>query len=339
MQAPVIAFDSTLSQWRLTLRSIPLDNSSGHVTATSFPLAVPARFVPLCSTQAPCSSSLCVPADLRALLRCRVRCKLADVSARALPDTPMGLNHQGSARQRGHPRSGPTPARLHCSQVNSSCWPWSGPDAPFLRASEDARVPGAFAPARSFGMRPSLWTPPTVPERCQRRPVGLVARGRGPSQLARWVLLSGPKTVAQCPGWVPLARPEGRSCLPGGFRRCVPKLAAASPVDAALRRRSAAPLCPVGSARPARRLVLLLPWTSLYGTEVPLCSVRVGAARPPRGVATQCPRDPPLRAEARRRFSRGLGVPVPKFRSALPEWDPPPRTEVHCCFSRGGLDA
>lgn len=74
VQAPVVTFDSTLSQWRLTLRSLPLDNSPSHVTATRFPLAVPARFVPLRSTQAPCSDSLCVPANLRALLRCRVRC-------------------------------------------------------------------------------------------------------------------------------------------------------------------------------------------------------------------------------------------------------------------------
>jgi hypothetical protein len=103
MHAPVFAFRSALSQWRLTLRSVSLDNSTCHVTATDFPLDVPVRIVHFRPTQAPCSSSLRRPANLRALLRCRVRCRLLDVSVQKLPDTPMGFDHQGSARPRCHP--------------------------------------------------------------------------------------------------------------------------------------------------------------------------------------------------------------------------------------------
>jgi hypothetical protein len=123
MQASVCAFGSTLSQWRQTLRSIPLDNSTSHVTATGFPLVIPARFDSLCSTQAPCFGSLCEPANLRALLRCRVRCSPPTLPPARCPLLPWASNHQGSARQKRSPTMWADPASSRCSQVSSSWLP------------------------------------------------------------------------------------------------------------------------------------------------------------------------------------------------------------------------
>jgi hypothetical protein len=73
MQASVPTAGSTLPLWRRTLRSLPLDNSSCHVTVTDslplFQLAASLSFDASADLQ-----FLHGPANLRALLRCRVRC-------------------------------------------------------------------------------------------------------------------------------------------------------------------------------------------------------------------------------------------------------------------------
>jgi hypothetical protein len=74
MQAPFPSIDSVLPQWRLTLRSLPLDKSSCHVTATDSLSLFQFAADSFARRKRRAPAPLHGPANLRALLRCRVRC-------------------------------------------------------------------------------------------------------------------------------------------------------------------------------------------------------------------------------------------------------------------------
>jgi len=109
MQAPVCAFGSTLPQWRLTLRSVPLGISSNHVTVTDslslfqlalVPIVRRKRRTPDSSAGQP-TSGLCSAAESVA--------SPPTLPPARCPILPWASNHQGSARQRCRPRCGPAP--------------------------------------------------------------------------------------------------------------------------------------------------------------------------------------------------------------------------------------
>lgn len=122
MQASLLAIDSTLPQWRPTLRSVPLDNSSSHVTATdslslfqlaSVPFARRKRRAPVPSAGQP-TSGLCSAAEsVAARRRCRLRSAryshglrtIKVVHARASPTE--WADPAPASSSRGSPRQGP----------------------------------------------------------------------------------------------------------------------------------------------------------------------------------------------------------------------------------------
>jgi len=129
MQASVHTAGSTLPLWRRTLRSVPLDNSSCRVTATDS-LSL---FQLVCSLWADASADfqfLHGPANLRALLRCRVRCSRPTLPPARCPILPWASTIKAVVRQWRRPRSGlrrhpartPEGARTDCrGSIGVSC--------------------------------------------------------------------------------------------------------------------------------------------------------------------------------------------------------------------------
>jgi len=106
-----------------------------------FPFARRKRRTPVPSTGQP-TSGLCSAAESVASPQ--------TFPPACCPILPWASNHQGSARQRGHPRSGPTPTGVRRSQVSAS----GQPSVDLVRpSSARPRTLGLRVPS----LRPLLW--------------------------------------------------------------------------------------------------------------------------------------------------------------------------------------